>query len=77
MTTKRKINPMNRKFQKDRMKVERIMNKDLICKDCESKFPDEDIPGNVSKCEKFPECKPYEVLDGKECDEYEKQKKQE
>lgn len=73
MATESKMNPMDRKFQNDQMKVERLMNKDLVCKDCKSKLPDEELPCNVSKCEKFPDCKPYKVLGGGECDEYEKE----
>lgn len=73
MAVERKMNPMDRKFQKDQMKVERLMNDDLVCKDCKSRFPDDELPCNVSKCEKFPERKPFEVLGGGDCDEYEKE----
>lgn len=72
MAAKSKMNPMDRKFQKDSMKMEQITNDDLVCKDCKSKFSDKDLPCNTSKCTKFPKCKPYEVLGGGECDEYEK-----
>lgn len=73
MAAKGKMNPMDRKFQNDQMKMNRIMNDDLVCKDCISKFPDQELPYNTSKCEKFPNGKPFEVLGGGECSEYKKE----
>lgn len=49
-----------------------IHNSTLVCKDCSHKFDDSIIFGNVSRCEVYPQHKPQEVLDGGECNEYEK-----
>lgn len=64
------MNPMNGKFENDELKMVQIKNKDLVCKDCRSKFDDTNIPANTSKCEKY-DLKPDEVLDGGKCIEFE------
>lgn len=68
----KRINPLDNKFKNDTLKFELIKNKNLICKDCKKRYDDTDLPCNTSKCEAF-EMKPYEVLDGKDCIEYEKE----
>lgn len=46
-------------------------NKDLVCKDCLFRYPDDVYLGNVSKCEIYQDMKPVEVLfDGKKCKKY-------
>ena len=67
-----KLNSMNDKFTKDPLKMERITNNDLICRDCRFKFDDTEKPCNTSKCAKFNRIKPNEVLDGKYCLQYER-----
>lgn len=67
-----KLNSMNEKFMKDPLKMERITNNDLICRDCKFKFDDTEKPCNTSKCAKFNHIKPNEVLDGKYCLQYER-----
>ncbi len=66
------INPLDRKFRNDTLKFKPIKNKNLVCKDCKKRYDDTDLPCNTSKCEAF-KMKPYEVLDGKDCIEYEKE----
>ena len=66
-------NPLNEKFKKDKLSFARITNKDLVCRDCLSRFNDEDLPCNTSKCAVF-EIKPSEVLNGEDCDFYENEK---
>ena len=48
-----KLNSMNEKFTKDPLKMERITNNNLICRDCRFKFDDTEKPCNTSKCAKF------------------------
>lgn len=69
----KKINSLDEKFKKDKLKFEPIKNKDLVCKDCIKKYDDTELPCNTSKCEAFV-IKPNEVLDGGDCDEYEQEK---
>lgn len=71
MTTSKRLNSLDEKFKKDKVKFDLITNDDLVCKDCKSKYEDKDMPCNTSKCKKF-EIKPDEVLDGGKCNEYEK-----
>lgn len=66
------LNPLDRKFRKDRLKFDPIKNKNLVCKDCKKRYDDTELPCNTSKCEAFVR-KPNEVLDGKDCIEYEKE----
>ena len=66
---KRKLNPLDEKCQKDKLKFNPIRNKDLVCKDCAKAFDDTDIPGNVCKCEAF-SIKPIDVINGGECFEF-------
>lgn len=73
MAINKKLNSLDEKFQKDKMKVKQIKNKDLICKDCIKKYDDTELPCNTSKCEAF-DVKPDEVLDGGDCIEYEEEK---
>lgn len=47
-------------------------NDGLKCKDCAHKYDDSIIFGNVSRCEVYPQHKPQDVLDGGDCNEYEK-----
>ena len=68
----KKINPLDEKFKKDKLKFELITNKILICKDCKKRYDDTEMRCNTSKCEAFAR-KPNEVLDGKDCIEYEKE----
>lgn len=70
MAVNKNINPLDEKFKKDKLKMEPIKNKDLICKDCIKKYDDTNMPCNTSKCEAF-KIKPNEVLDGGDCIEYE------
>jgi len=64
------LNPLGEKFKKDKLKFNQIKNENLVCKDCKKKYDDEQMPCNTSKCEAF-NIKPFEVLDGGDCDEYE------
>ncbi|MBO5933867.1 MAG: hypothetical protein J6Q94_00095 [Clostridia bacterium] len=68
----RRLNPLDEKFRNDRLKFEPIKNKNLVCKDCKKRYDDTELPCNTSKCEAFAR-KPNEVLDGKDCIEYEKE----
>ena len=67
-----KMNPLNDKFKKDNLKFNQIKNENLICRDCAKKYDDTELPCNTSKCEAYT-IKPYKVLDGGECDEYDKE----
>lgn len=69
MGTNRKMNPLDEKFKKDKLKFARITNDDLVCRDCRNKYDDKELPCNTSKCEIF-DIKPNKVLNGGECDEY-------
>ena len=71
MTANKRLNSLDKKFQKDDLKFDLITNDDLVCKDCKNKYEDKDMPCNTSKCTKF-EIKPDEVLDGGECIEYDR-----
>lgn len=71
MTANKKLNSLDKKFKKDKLSFELVTNDDLVCKDCMNRFKDEGMPCNTSKCAKY-EVKPDEVLDGGECNEYEK-----
>ena len=66
----KKVNSIDEKFKKDKLKVEHVTNDDLVCATCKSKYDDIDMPCNTSKCEKY-DLKPSNVLDGGMCDEYE------
>lgn len=63
-------NFLDEKFEKDKLKFNLITNNDLVCKDCISRYEDKDMPCNTSKCAKF-SIKPFKVLDGGKCNEYE------
>lgn len=71
MAANKRLNSLDKKFQKDDLKFDLITNDDLVCKDCKNKYEDKDTPCNTSKCAKF-EIKPDEVLDGGECIEYDR-----
>ena len=62
---------MNDKFKNDKLKFELIRNADLVCTDCLYKYDDTNMPCNVSKCEMYEE-KPSTVIDGGNCDLYDK-----
>lgn len=69
----KKMNALDEKFKKDKLKFELIKNENLVCKDCRKKYDDSEMPCNTSKCEAF-DMKPDKVLDGGDCDEFEPQK---
>ena len=50
MTTDKRLNSLDEKFKKDKLKFDLITNNDLVCKDCISKYEDKDMPCNTSKC---------------------------
>lgn len=62
-------NTIDEKFKNDKLKFEVIKNENLVCKDCQYKYDDTEMPCNTSKCAKFP-VKPNEVIDGGDCHEY-------
>ena len=62
---------MNDKFKNDKLKFELIRNADLVCRDCLYKFDDTYMPCNVSKCRMYAQ-KPSTVIDGGNCDLYDK-----
>lgn len=68
-----KMNALDEKFKKDKMKFELITNENLICKDCRKRYDDTNMPCNTSKCKAF-DMKPNEVLSGGGCNEYESEK---
>ena len=53
------------------VRIPRIRNADLVCTDCLYKYDDTNMPCNVSKCEMYEE-KPSTVIDGGNCDLYDK-----
>ena len=55
----------------EQLKVVRITNNDLICKDCRYCLDDSKQFGNTSRCEKF-SLKPNEVWDKHTCRKYKK-----
>ena len=68
-----KKNSMDEKFKKDKLAFTRITNEDLVCKDCDNKFDDSEMPCNTTKCEVY-KLKPSDVLDGGKCSEYKKKR---
>ena len=64
-----KLNGLDEKLKKDKLKLEKLTNANLACKDCKLKYNDDVLPCNTSKCEIY-QVKPDEVLSGGECDEY-------
>lgn len=64
-----KMNALDEKFKKDNLKFDQIKNENLVCKNCQFRFDDTDMPCNTSRCKMF-EVKPDEVLDGGKCIEY-------
>lgn len=58
------------KWKKDELKLYRITNDDLTCRNCKFRKDDSEVLGNTSRCEKF-RIKTRQVLDGGECDEKE------
>ena len=68
-----KMNALDEKFKRDKLKFNPIKNKDLVCAKCAKAFDDTNIPGNTSKCKAFG-IKPIKVLDGGECLEFELKK---
>lgn len=69
----KKMNALDEKFKKDKLKFELVKNENLVCKNCRKKYDDANMPCNTSKCEAF-DMKPDKVLDGGDCDEFEPQK---
>ena len=65
------LETLNNKFKNDKLKFELIRNADLVCTDCLYKYDDTNMPCNVSKCEMYEE-KPSTVIDGGNCDLYDK-----
>lgn len=65
-------NTLDEKFKKDKLQFVQIKNENLVCKDCRKKYDDTDMPCNTSKCEAYI-IKPDTVLDGGDCNEYEKE----
>ena len=62
---------MNDKFKNDKLKFELIRNADLVCTDCLYNYDDTNMPCKVSKYEMYEE-KPSTVIDGGNCDLYDK-----
>ena len=73
MENKEKMNSLSEKFKNDKLRFEQIKNEDLVCIDCRKRYDDTNMPCNTSKCEAF-NMKPDNVLDGGNCDEYEKER---
>ena len=69
----KKMNPLDEKFKRDKLKFNQIKNENLVCKDCIKKYDDIEMPCNTSKCEAFVR-KPNEVLNGGDCIEYKTKK---
>lgn len=65
------IKTLEQKFKNDKSDFGRIMNKDLVCKDCMFRLPDAKIPGNTSRCKKY-QVKPSSVFTnyGSQCPRY-------
>lgn len=72
MTTNKNLSDIDKKFQKDKLRFSLITNDNLVCRDCQNRFEDKGMPCNTSKCAKY-KVKPDEVLDGGECNEYNKE----
>lgn len=73
MMAKKNLSPIDQKFREDKLKLSLVTNNDLVCRDCTNRWDDAGLPCNTSKCEKYQDIKPNEVLDGGECDEYTKE----
>lgn len=69
----KKLNSLDEKFKKDKLKFEQITNENLVCKDCRKKYNDINMPCNTSKCEAF-NIKPNKVLSGGDCNEFENER---
>ena len=67
----KRLNPMDEKFQKDKLCFKRITNEDLKCKDCKYRFDDTVMIGNTCKRKQY-DIKPATVIDGGDCDLYRK-----
>lgn len=72
MAANKNLNALDEKFQNDNLSFGLITNDDLVCRDCRNRYKDEGMPCNTSVCEKY-EIKPDKVLDGGDCNEYEKE----
>lgn len=66
------MNPLDEKLKDEKLFMVRITNNDLICKNCQFRYDDKDIPANTSTCEWYM-LKPGEILDGGDCSLFEKE----
>lgn len=64
---------IDKKFQNDKWKAQAVRNNILICRDCQYRLDDAGMPCNTSKCKKYLEMKPVQVLGGGDCSEYKKE----
>lgn len=63
-------NSLSKKWKNDSLIFEPIANDNLVCKDCLFRFDNSEIYGNTSRCEIYPDRKPSEIIYGKACNEY-------
>lgn len=63
-----------KKWKDEKQQFVRITNDDLKCKDCIYRMHDDVIIGNTSKCHRYT-TKPIDVLNGGNCELYEKEPK--
>lgn len=68
-----KVQRQKKIIKSEQKAICRITNNDLVCKDCLQRLDDSILFGNTSRCEHYTICKPLEVLDGGNCDEYVKE----
>lgn len=70
---KKKILEIDKKFQNEKMKCERLTNNELVCKNCMFVLDDTEDANNTYECNKYLE-KPDKVLRGGECIDYKRKR---
>lgn len=58
---------IDEKWKKDDLRLKRITNKDLDCKNCIYRLDDSEKFGNTTRCKKFEKIKPVAVLKRQKC----------
>ena len=60
-------NSLQKKWSQDPIRMKRITNSDLTCRNCARRYDDAIVFGNTSRCAAYEDVKPAEVLCGGAC----------
>lgn len=63
---------LEKRMEAEALRGKRITNNDLQCKDCKYRRDDSIIEGNTSRCDVYPVSKPNKVINGGDCNYYDK-----